>query len=77
MKKYLIFLAIFIGLYLAMQIAMGGILTILYKPEVTSAKNDAVFKLASYVPTVSIILSALIAYFLSEKLNKLAKARAN
>ncbi len=75
MKKYLVFLAIFIVLYLVIQIAMGAILTAFYTPDVSSTKNGVVLKLAPHVPTAAIFLAALIAYFLSQKLSKASKVR--
>ncbi len=77
MKKYLIFLSIFMVLYVVIQLAVGGILTAIYKPDVSSVTNGVVYKLGAFTPTLSILISALIAYFLSQKLSKKSKARTN
>lgn len=77
MKKYLIFLSIFMVLYLVIQLSLSGILTALYKPDVSSVANGVVYKLGAFTPTLSILLSALIAYFLSQKLSKRTKIQTN
>ena len=77
MKKYLIFLAIFIALYLVFQLSISAILTAAYSPDTSSAMNGVILKIGAYTPTLSIIIAALIAYFLSQKLSKTSKARTN
>ncbi|WP_203247411.1 hypothetical protein [Sporosarcina beigongshangi] len=75
LKKYAIFLVIFMVLYLALQVSVGAILTTLYKPDVTSVKNDVVYNLGAFMPVLTILAAAAISYFLTQKLSKALKLK--
>ncbi|MEK5040261.1 hypothetical protein [Sporosarcina sp. FSL K6-3457] len=77
LKKYAIFLVIFMVLYLALQLSVGAVLTAMYQPDVTSVKNDVVYKLGAFTPALTIIAAAAISYFLTYKLGKKVKVRTN
>ncbi len=77
LKKYAIFLVIFMVVYLILQVSVGTILTAIYQPDITSVKNDVVFKIGAFAPTLAILLAAAISYFLTQKLSKKLKARTN
>lgn len=77
LKKYAIFLVIFMVVYLILQFSVGTILTAIYQPDITSVKNDVVYKIGAFAPTIAILLAAAISYFLTQKLSKKLKARTN
>ena len=77
LKKYAIFLVIFMVLYVALQVSVGAILTTMYQPDATSVKNGIVYKLGAFVPVLSILAAAAISYFLTLKLDKKLKARTS
>ncbi len=77
LKKYAIFLGIFMVVYLALQVSVGAILTTIYQPNITSVKNDVVYKIGAFAPTLAILLAAAISYFLTQKLSKKLKERTN
>lgn len=77
LKKYAIFLVIFMVVYLILQVSVGTILTAIYQPDITSVKNDVVYKIGAFAPTLAILLAAAISYFLTQKLSKKLKARTN
>jgi len=77
LKKYAIFLVIFMVLYVALQVSVGAILTTMYQPDVTSVKNGIVYKLGAFIPVLSILAAAAVSYFLTQKLDKKLKARTN
>ena len=77
LKKYAVFLVIFMIIYLALQVSVGAILTTIHQPDVTSVKNGIVYKLGAFIPVLSIIAAAAISYFLTYKLKKKVKAQTN
>jgi len=77
LKKYAIFLVIFMVLYVALQASVGAILTTIYQPDVTSVKNGIIYKLGAFIPVLSILAAAAVSYFLTQKLDKKLKARTN
>ena len=77
LKKYAVFLVIFMIIYLALQVSVGAILTALYQPDVTSGTNNFVYKLGGFTPVLSIIAAAAISNFLTQKLSKKLKIRTN
>lgn len=77
LKKYAIFLVIFMVLYVTLQLSVVTVLTALYQPDVTSVKNDVINKLGAFIPVLSILAAAAISYFLTQKLGKRFKARTN
>jgi len=77
LKKYAIFLGIFMVFYLIFQVSVGAILTTIHQPEVDSVKNEIVYKLGAFTPALSILAAAGISYFLTYKLKKKGKAQTN
>lgn len=77
LKKYAIFLVIFMVVYLILQVSVGTILTAIYQPDVTSTMNNIVYKLGGFIPVLSIIAASALSYFLTYKLKKKVKAQAN
>ncbi|MEK5067552.1 hypothetical protein [Sporosarcina sp. FSL K6-1508] len=80
MKKYLIFIFSFAALYILFQLSTGAILTVLYKPDLSSmtaiSNQEVVFEKTSNIPffSIFIFLSSTIAYFLSQKIGRTSKA---
>lgn len=77
LKKYAIFLVIFMVVYVILQVSVGSILTAMYQPDITSVKNDVVYKIGTFAPTLAILLAAAISYFLTQKLSEKFKAPTN
>ncbi|KOR87378.1 hypothetical protein AM233_17930 [Bacillus sp. FJAT-22058] len=75
MKKYLVFLISFVLIYMAFQIGSGWILTA-YTPDFTSIEGnlsqEVVFGTTS-IPLLVTLLTATLAYFLSQKKFRISK----
>ncbi|NYF23193.1 hypothetical protein [Sporosarcina sp. JAI121] len=81
MKKYMIFISSFAALYLLLQISSGAILTLLFKPDLSSvqaiAGQEVVIERTSSIPFsfIFIFLSSTIAYYLSQKSGRNSNAK--
>ena len=80
MKKFLVFIGSFIVIFMAFQIVSGLILTASYTPSPSSIANDlgreVSFGNASN-PLLLTLLTAALAYFISQKKFRISKAQAN
>ncbi|MFF2459829.1 hypothetical protein [Peribacillus simplex] len=76
LKKYLVFLINFVMLYMAFQIGSGLILTASYTPDFSSIEGnlsqEVVFGTSS-IPLLVTLLTATVAYFLSQKKFRISK----
>lgn len=74
MKKYLVFIVTFILLLTMAQIGSGLILTSLYVPDIADAaqsgKEPAVFGLPLLVSFAGMVLTATLAFGITQKLIK-------
>ena len=76
LKKYLVFLISFVMLYMVFQIGSGLILTASYTPDFSSIEGnlsqEVVFGTSS-IPLLVTLLTATVAYFLSQKKFRISK----
>ncbi|TES55657.1 hypothetical protein E2L07_06945 [Halalkalibacterium halodurans] len=73
MKKYLWFVGVFVVAFVALQLAAGLIMTMLYTPSFlleggTSLQSEVVFGEASLIPPVVLALLALGAAYFTTRL---------
>jgi hypothetical protein len=77
MKKYFVFIASFILLYIGFQLLSGMILTAFYTPDFsqigTSISQETTFGQATSMPLLVTMLVATSAYFLSQTIFKAIK----
>lgn len=80
MKKFSVFIISFITLFIAFQILSGLILTAFYTPNFTPVTNnlgpEVSFGSASN-PLLLALLTATVAYFLSQKIFRISKTQTN
>ena len=76
LKKFSVFIISFVTLYIAFQLVSGLILTAIYTPKFTSVTNnispEVSFGSASN-PLLLALLTATVAYFLSQKKFRITK----
>lgn len=72
LKKYLVFISSFAGLYIAFQILSGWILTAFYTPDIQSkiGSQTTAFGETSSLSLFVTLLIATLAYSLSGKLRR-------
>lgn len=83
MKKYLVFILSFLVLHAGFQVVTGMFLTMAYTPDPASAfsaasqaapvRQEVSFGEASFLPLPAALLSATIAYILSQKMVRTGK----
>ncbi len=80
LKKFTVFILSFAALFIAFQVGSGLILTAFYTPNLTSVPNDlsqeVSFGSASN-PLLLALLTATVAYFLSQKKFTVSKNQTN
>lgn len=68
MKKYIVFMLIFVGSYTVLQWGSGLLLTMFYTPEkLLTNQQEASFGESSIMPFVMMLMTATLAYFISQK----------
>ena len=80
LKKFSVFIISFVTLFIAFQVVSGLILTAFYTPNFTSVANDlsreVSFGSASN-PLLLALLTATMAYFISQKKFRISKTQTN
>ena len=80
LKKFSVFIISFVTLFTAFQIVSGWILTAFYIPNFTSVTNElsqeVSFGSASNTLPLA-LLTAIVAYFLSQKKFRISKTKTN
>ena len=80
LKKFSVFIISFVTLFTAFQIVSGWILTAFYTPNFTSVTNElsqeVSFRSASNTLPLA-LLTAIVAYFLSQKKFRISKTKTN
>jgi quinol-cytochrome oxidoreductase complex cytochrome b subunit len=78
LKKYVVFIFSLVLLYIVFQILSGWLLTALYTPDISSINNnvsqEVEFGQNSIIPFWVTLLTATLAYFLSQKIFKGSKS---
>lgn len=80
MKKFSVFIISFVTLYIAFQVVTGLILTAFYTPNFTSVANDLSREVSfgnASNPLLLAVLTAAVAYFLSQKKFRISKSQTN
>lgn len=80
MKKFSVFIISFVTLYIVFQVVSGLILTAFYTPNFTSVANDLSQEVSfgsSSNPLLLALLTATVAYFLSQKKFWKSKTQTN
>ena len=80
LKKFSVFIISFATLYIAFQVVSGLILTAFYTPNLTSVANDISREVSfgnASNPLLLALLTATVAYFISQKKFRISKTQTN
>ena len=80
MKKYLVFIVSFVMIFMVFQIVSGLILTASYTPDFSSIGGNLSQKVefgTISIPLLFTLLTASLAYFLSQKKFRISKSQIN